>query len=84
MSANTIIQHVFSSQEIQKIKEQVKLWLVWLSGLSVGLTTESYHSFPVRAHAWDAVQGPQMGVCERQQKKTQNSETAGEKTGWNI
>ena len=37
-------------------------WLVWLSGLSIGLWTKrSQVQFPVRAHAWVAGQVPSWG-----------------------
>ena len=37
-------------------------WLVWLSGLSIGLQTKgSSVQFPVRAHAWVAGQVPREG-----------------------
>ena len=40
-------------------------WLVWLSGLTVGLQTKgSLVRFPVRAHAWVAGQVPSRG-CMR-------------------
>ena len=39
--------------------EKLGSWLVWLSGLSVGLKTkESLVQFPVRVHAWVAGQVP--------------------------
>ena len=37
-------------------------WLVWLSGLSAGLRTKGLPvRFPLRAHAWVAVQVPSGG-----------------------
>ena len=40
---------------------------MWLSGLSAGLRTKgSLDQFPVKAHAWVAVQVPSRGRVERQ------------------
>ena len=42
-----------------------KPWLVWLSGLSMGLRTKrSPVQFPVRAHAWIAGQVPSRNAGE--------------------
>ena len=46
----------------QETKEESRTWLVWLSGLSTSLWTKgSLVRFPVRAHAWVAVQVPSRG-----------------------
>ena len=43
----------------------MKPWLVWLSGLSVGLRTKGLSvRFPVRAHAWVADQVPSRGCMK--------------------
>ena len=50
---------------IFSIKNQNKLWLVWLSGLSASQQTKgSLVQFPVGAHAWVVGQVP-GGGCRR-------------------
>ena len=47
-------------------------WLVWLSGLSVGLRTEGLLvRFSVRAHAWVVGQVPSWGRVKGNQSLTQ-------------
>ena len=44
------------------IKEYIKPWLLWLSGLSAGLRTKgSQVHFPVRAQVWVSGQVPSKG-----------------------
>ena len=51
---------VLDSTTLQKYCREP--WMVWLSGLSTGLTTKgSRGGFPVRAHAWVVGQVPSRG-----------------------
>ena len=54
---------ISSGEDFKKLKKKKKEpWLVWLSGLSVGLQTKgSPVQFPVRAQAWAAGQVSSRG-----------------------
>ena len=70
------IDRILEKYEIPKLEEQIANlvvmcliritpWLVWLSGLSVGLQTKWLPvQFPVGAHAWVAGKVPSRGVQE--------------------
>ena len=50
------------SSSLTSLKMCSKPWLVWLSGLSAGLTVKELPvGFPVRAHAWVVGQAPSRG-----------------------
>ena len=54
-----IPKHICKTNRQKFLRTFGKTWLVWLSGLSVGLQTKGFPvQSPVRAHAWVAGQVP--------------------------
>ena len=66
LKSSIMTRHKFITPYKSEVgSDKIAAWLVWLSGLSVGLQTRgSPVWFHVRAHAWVAGQGPSIG-CVR-------------------